>query len=195
MLVPKLPFTPLNASLARPITQEGSDMIFVDRILTVGAVDSVRFGAGGDGALQTPLDGDLDHKYIIEGRWNKAAALRFLTLRPEGIFADQAVERRGGGGAGSNPYTDLRCAFSDATIDYHKFTAKLDARRGTGGRGFTCVAGGWAAGGASPGLVETYGGGWDNDTTPITFLDLFPDIAGGILANSEFILYKLRVLA
>ncbi len=197
MLVPLIPFTELQATSSKPIKPEESDLIFVDRILVAAPTQSVRFGSaavGGQGALQTPLHGDNDWKYILFGRWNKPAVQHFMTLRPEGNTADQEVERRGGGGAGSNQYTDLRMAFSDNTIDYHRFTATLDSRRGLGSRGFTCNAGGWATGG-SPGLTENYGGGWDNDVLLITFLDIFGDAANTILANSEFILYKTRVRA
>jgi len=171
---------------------------FIDEIEVAGsAVTTITFGSGGNGKFQRALDGDADEEYVIVGELVKAAAATNYTLEPNGITANQRIEQAGGTGTSVSGAASSNLllagpggSFANGTVS----SFEVCLRASTGGSSVRRFVGAYACKelGVNDVRSAVIGGGWEDNTTSITTLDITADQAGGIDVGSVVRLYRRR---
>ena len=166
---------------------------FVDIIEVTSSVASVAFGAGGDGAFNRALDGDVDEEYVLSYYWPKPdTTLRQLEIHPNGVDVGAASNwdrhiSSGTTGSGSGwAFAVLGSAGTGTTLQVNGFAtiyAKTGKKRTIGAKN-TGVSGNTT----DVIGVEVYSS-WDDTSTNITGLTII-DESLNLPVGSRFVLYR-----
>lgn len=165
---------------------------FIDRITTSGSVQSVEFGATGDGEFQAALDGNKDIAYYVRIRMDpNFSGTTAWSLRPNGSTSNTLetnITRNIAGVASDSRVTDLRWATGTAGnfcgAEFWIHAADGDRRT---------FFSRWQMSDGSNSLEYGHGGGhWGSTNADITSLELRSDFATGIASGSVFELFKLE---
>jgi len=166
----------------------------VDTIDVVADTALVTFGAGGDGALGTALDGDADEFYILDGVWIPHANTgTFLDLEFNGIntaTSSQVYTVVSGGAISAfrrRPGIFLSMT-QMASQPVASFTASIWPLTGFQER--TMFVRGTSLSGAQLPSTQRSGGQWQHNTANITSLVVACRTADGIRSGSRFRLFK-----
>ena len=167
-----------------------SGLEFMDIIEVTADQTSVSFGAGGDGAFQRVLDGDVDEEYILSYHLPDTTA--GITLRPNSI--DPAVDTTfdsstslGGQSAVNVEQDDWKINAQSAGYlesgDLH-IQAKTGIIRSFTGQSSVINAG------VAGRFTSTMAGQWENTVINFTSLQIFSSIADGIKIGARFVLWR-----
>jgi len=187
--------TALATAGGSTVTTTG-ELELVDVITVTAAAQTVTFGAAGDGATKTALDGDTDEEYVIAGHWVAGAVpTTLLQLRPNAVSTNQSsssVASIDGAAAATAEVAalDLAAMTVGNAGAACSFRATFHAKSGYA-RALHSVMG-LTGDDAADTAVRTYGGGWRDTATNVTSLDVYCDTASGIGVGSKFYLYKRR---
>lgn len=178
--------TEIGATVVNGIT----GLEYMDSIEVTGAaVQTVTFGIGGDGALARVLDGDVDEEYVLTGTIkNNGGAPCTIELRPNGISTGQETERVVASNAVISGTTTTTLQLFSTSEEEGTFEASFHAKTGVERGHFSRYV--THDTGATGVAYVTLGGGWDDNSTQVTTLDL--RAAGGthIGIGSKFFLYR-----
>jgi hypothetical protein len=165
---------------------------YMDTIDVTSDVTSVLFGAGGDGATGRSLDGEVDGGYLVSYVLTDPGATTLLSMRPNSLDPTVVTDFYAAANYdGSSPVNPVYTSWSiSGQADGYTEIGSLEIQDPATGRnrGFTGTSA--LINPASGRFAGSYGGLWDDTTTPITSLQFLSDTASGIKAGSRFILWR-----
>jgi hypothetical protein len=160
---------------------------YMDTIAVTGDVQTVTFGAGGDGLLQRALDGDVDEHYVLISNWKNAdtPTTRGLNIRPNGISTDQK-SRKTSNGTPTDEGAIMRIA--ETAWDVAHGVSEIVAKTGKIRTISTQIIS--VQDSALDVAVQAMSGAWNEEVTNITSLDIITPAGVFIEAGSDFTLYR-----
>jgi len=162
---------------------------FIDYVKVTGsAVQTVTFGAAGDGIFQRILDGDVDEEYVLVSKIIKDGTLRTYVLRPNGAttLVDSEMIQVSAGTVTGNTNADMRIL--NTSYDEAYIETKLLAKTGIN-RMMISEASINNPGGAD-GFKQSVAGVWAESVTNIDSLEVHCTSGAFINVDSEFTLYR-----
>lgn len=162
---------------------------FIDSIDVAVAVQSVSFGAAGDGVFQRALDGDVDEEYVLVSDIVAPATNEYY-LRPNGVVPSASHQTRRVLGDGASASSDTKTEWflgSVGSFDHVISHAEVLAKTGRS-RTFTTRGGAFDI---PLNTAPVFGfGQWDDVSTVIESLEIRSSAAAGIGVGSRFRLYR-----